>query len=171
MTETFKIGDLVQWSNDVGSLIDGVVASIIPPTILAKAFSTEWRSLSWDDRHKCEESYVVKTETGTEHTINNMKLFVRDTAIEREFRHLNDEFGRQIQTLLTEAGNLIVEARQIAEKHGLPFRSAVSELGQSYCPHSFRKLYPDLDEDAVKDITSSDYIDTFGGWCHSQVGC
>jgi hypothetical protein len=162
----FAVGDLVQFRNGDGLLIDGVVVKEIPPATLIDRYSDECSKIAWS-----APSFIVKTDAGIEHTVARDWLEVRDTPMEREFRNLNNEVGRHIQTLLQEADDKIYEAKKLSETHGLPFYSPVCDLGQSFCPGSFKTLYPNLDEDVAKVISDSDHIATYSGWKHFAIGC
>lgn len=69
------------------------------------------------------------------------------------------------------------EAEALADKHGVPFRSGISPLSNSYVPNSFSKSkFAALERDVVCDIAGvwgeyiSDMLSGYGnGWLHSAV--
>lgn len=160
--KVFKIGDKVQY-NTPTFFKEGTVVQIIP----AKECPTKekWRYYQ-DDKYST--NYVVAFEDGSE-TLVYWKLSNIDSEIEREFRISYYAVINQIEEKVKEASRLLTEATQIAELHGIPFHSPISELGQSYTPISLKEKFGDLTPDFIEGITGA-YPDSYTtGWQHSQV--
>ena len=84
-----------------------------------------------------------------------------NTALETEFEELVKATQIRIDEKLDIAIKAIQEAVEISEETGVPFRSYVCLLGNSYTPDSFEKLHgdKDFDSDFVYCIT-----EVYGVW-------
>jgi hypothetical protein len=93
-----------------------------------------------------------------------------NTALETEFEELVKVAKARIDEKLDIAVKAIQEAVEISEETGVPFRSYVSLLGNSYSPDSFERLHggKELDNDFVYDLTEA-YYNCDGGWQHSMI--
>lgn len=91
-----------------------------------------------------------------------------NTKLEEEFKAVVAEVTPQIDEQLKIAREAIRKAEELSEKYGVPFRSSVSPLGQSYFP---KKVPDGLDQDFVFDVTGTwtEYYGDGSGWQHSAV--
>ena len=96
-------------------------------------------------------------------------------GLEKKFRETFAEIHPQIQAKIKAAAQLVNEAEELSEKHGIPFRpqTAVAGHAMSYIPDSFEAIYGDLKQDddvysAITDLTGA-YGDEYSGWQSSQV--
>jgi hypothetical protein len=116
----------------------------------------EWDRNQFVDHNEIEELSVVPESDGT---------------LEREFETLIDTVGKQIEEHINAAHKSLLAATELADAHGIPFFTHVSELGQSYVPYSFRKKWVDLDPNYVVDLTEIDKeeLSEAGGWQSSSI--
>ncbi len=90
--------------------------------------------------------------------------------LEEEFLALVSSIGEQIKAKIRIAEQALDEAVDLADKHGIPFYSEVSQIGQSYVPDSFDERFESLDKETVADLLDiSEYNLNHMGWRHSQV--
>jgi hypothetical protein len=100
-----------------------------------------------------------------------------EAPLAKEFAQLCQDVGLQIKVKVAEAQKALREAEEIADKHGVPFRSSISPLSNSYVPGSFSKTkFVKLDQEVVCEIAGvwGDYIGELlggdrGGWVASAV--
>ncbi len=94
-----------------------------------------------------------------------------NSKLENEFKELLNTVGKEIAEKVKEASKILDEACDLADKHGIPFYSPVSHIGQTYAPKSFKDIFFDLDKEFVEKNTevSSYDLQYPGGWQHSQV--
>jgi hypothetical protein len=90
-------------------------------------------------------------------------------SLETEFKKAYEENIILINAKLSQASKLLGEAITIAEEHGIPFESNISELGQTYTPESFKEKWNLGKRDPVL-VDLGIYIDEYAcGWEHSAV--
>jgi hypothetical protein len=98
-----------------------------------------------------------------------------ESDLAKEFKALCADVHAQIDAKLDEARKALREAQAIADKHGVPFRSGISPLSNSYVPANFStSKFSKLDSDEICDISGvyGEYIRDMldcGGWLHSAV--
>ena len=94
-----------------------------------------------------------------------------EQELEQEFKTLTETVGKEIESKIQQARQLIIEAVDLAEKHGIPFYAYVSELGSPYIPETFENKYGVLDKELVEELTgvSSDDLENSPGWRFSSV--
>lgn len=161
----FKVGDRCQWQDrDTDELTGGTVESVLPPKTPRPhdywRFTTEqqqdfitWTTVKWDD--------------GTTDTVDMDDLDQEDSTLEREFRNAANEVLVKIREKVVAASKLLDEAVELSEKHGIPFSSEISFLGQPYKPTTFDEKYGEIDADFVDSVTGA-YCE-YEGWQHSDV--
>lgn len=98
------------------------------------------------------------------------------SPLAQEFEQLCETVQAQIDEKLDQAMAALREAQKLADQHGVPFRSGISPLTNSYVPANFKKTkFAELDTSTVCEIAGvwGEYIrDMFeydGGWLHSAV--
>lgn len=90
------------------------------------------------------------------------------TELELEFKAHWEKYEAKIQEHVDAAARALQKAVDLADKHGIPFYSSVSFLGQNYTPAVLDK-FADLDQSTIDDITGT-YNEYGGeGWQHSDV--
>lgn len=96
-----------------------------------------------------------------------------EKQLENEFLTLCSTIGEEIRSKVEQAEKCIAEACQLADRHGIPFYSEVSELGQSYVPNLFNERFHSLDQKTVAELLDMRTwdLDHWRGWKHSQIGC
>ena len=94
-----------------------------------------------------------------------------DNELEQEFEKLVDSVGEEIRAHVLTATRALKAATDLADKHGVPFFTNVSFLGQPYVPESFKTAWGSLDKDFVTNLTelTSNDLGYAYGWLHSQV--
>lgn len=97
----------------------------------------------------------------------------KEDQLEAEFLALSSTIGEEIKRKVEQAVRCINEARELADRHGIPFYSRVSELGQAYVPNLFADRFDSLDKKTVGSLLDMRTWDLnhSGGWKHSQIGC
>jgi hypothetical protein len=117
--------------------------------------------VEWDDDHRVE----VKNIT------NLVAIAESDGSLEKSFEELVDTIGEQIKAHIKAAQQAILLATDLADTHGIPFFTEVSEIGQPYIPYSFRDKWADLDPNYVSDLTEIEASELArnGGWSTSQI--
>lgn len=100
--------------------------------------------------------------------IKRRKLKMSENKLEEEFKALLDTVGKEIDEKVSAAAKLLDEAIDLSDKHGVPFYSPVSNLGQSYCPTSFTDKFSSLDSDNVRELTEVYDLEGYG-WEHSDI--
>lgn len=88
--------------------------------------------------------------------------------LEKEFKVTAEKVTEEINQKLNLASNYLSEAVRLSEKHGIPFDTNISFLGQSYTPKSFDSKYADVDSELVEELTGV-YDMEYDGWLHSAV--
>lgn len=91
-----------------------------------------------------------------------------ENQLEEEFIKVYKEFGGEIQSRLDLAAQLINEAKELSEEHGLPFKPK-GQFHMSYIPHTLKIKFPDLDREFWGDVTGAHGGYDYLGWQHSQV--
>lgn len=93
-----------------------------------------------------------------------------------EFETLCTDVQKQIKAKIEVARQALREAQELAEQHGVPFRSGISPLSNSFVPASFGKSkFRNLDREMIGEIAGvwGEFIDELydgcGGWLHSAV--
>jgi hypothetical protein len=95
-----------------------------------------------------------------------------DLELAEEFQKLVTSITAKIDKHLKAASKELNKAIKLSEKHGVPFHSNISFLGQSYTPSTFSSSkFADLDRETISDITDvwDEYMMDGGGWQHSAV--
>jgi hypothetical protein len=116
-------------------------------------------------------------EENEENEENSEEADPFEAPLAKEFAQLCQDVGKEIGVKVAEAHKALQEAQEIADKHGVPFRSGISPLNNSYVPGSFGKSkFAQLDHEVVCEIADvwGDYIGDllgsyYGGWVHSAV--
>jgi len=92
-----------------------------------------------------------------------------DTSeLEAEFKAHWEKYEARIQKHVDAASKELQKAVDLADKHGIPFYSSVSFLGQNYTP-AVNEKFSELDQSVIDDITGT-YNEYGGeGWQHSDV--
>jgi hypothetical protein len=168
----FKVGDLVQFHNEDGSIKEGVVVSTSAPK---KTLSENyWSNPSeLEDYRLNNKDYVthigIKCTDGTEEELEEFNLNKRDSELERQFRIEASSVLEKIYAKLEEASKALSEAEDLSEKNGIPFHSYISPLNQSYFPKSFAEKFEELDRDFVSGVTDAYIENGYDGWEHSAI--
>jgi hypothetical protein len=99
--------------------------------------------------------------------------YMSNDQLEKEFSTLVEYIGKEINDKVKQANLLLQEACELSDRYGVPFRSPISQLEQSYVPESFRNRFKTLDKEEVSELVGmyQDDLDYARGWRHSQVGC
>jgi hypothetical protein len=163
---TLTVGSRVQKVDyEQKFIFDGVIENITPPK--REKPEDYWKHTP-EEQEEMITFATVKWDNGTSETLDIEWLEKPDTEMEREFRRAYFSTIDLIEEKLEAASTLISEAVKIAEKAGVPFRSYVSPLSNSYCPRSRVEKFPDLDNEFVNQVTDT-YDNEYGGWRHSAV--
>lgn len=162
-----KVGARVQQNNDAAEPMGGVVESFEPAV---KPREREYWKFTEEEQDQMTAHWHIKWDDGTTERIKEGYVVVEDNEMERNFRKAAVEASSKIAKLLAKASKALDEAEEIAEKYGVPFRSGISPLGQSYYPTTTDSLYPDLDREFIDSISGA-YHSEYGeqGWQHSAV--
>lgn len=91
--------------------------------------------------------------------------------LEAEFKQVATTFGMQIEAKIALSAQILKEAMELADAHGIPFYSEISLIPQSYVPTTFNKKFKDINPDVVEELTGVseyDQNDAYG-WHVSQV--
>lgn len=117
-----------------------------------------------------EDFHHYKEEIGDNNCIYESISPLEDQSqLEKEFRQLCQEHIPEIRSKIEQATKLLNEACQIADKHGIPFRSTISHIAQPYIPSGF-SAYDELDSDLLEELTNVYPSEVeCGGWQHSAV--
>ena len=97
------------------------------------------------------------------------------SPLAQEFQALCEQVHKEIDAKVEAAEQALSEAVELAEKHGVPFRSHISFLKNNYVPTTFRSSkFRQLSSDTISDIAGvySEYISEcfdYGGWTTSAV--
>jgi hypothetical protein len=93
------------------------------------------------------------------------------SKLEADFKQLMDTVGEEIFQRVRLAEENLRAAVELSDKHGIPFFSNVSELGQAYVPNSFSNKWKKLSKELVRDLTEvfPDDLKNGDGWSHSQI--
>lgn len=123
---------------------------------------------------KNKEDIIVEWQDGECCSINLTEIEeipTSDGRLENEFEELVSTIGEEIHAKVKQAEGLLYEACALADKHGIPFFTNVSLLGQPYVPESFKNKWKELDHDFVTNVTEVAGYDLGSayGWSHSQV--
>ncbi len=90
--------------------------------------------------------------------------------LEEEFLALSSTIGEQIKAKVKLAEKYLDEAIELSDKHGIPFDSAVSGLGQSYVPQLYHQRFKPLGKELVADLLDmSQYDLDHRGWERSAI--
>lgn len=91
----------------------------------------------------------------------------KEVNIEAIYRATVEKHRPEIEAKLEAARKALSEACDIADQHGIPFYSKLSEIGQNYGP---KKAPPDISGDLMYELTGV-WADSFSGygWEHSAV--
>lgn len=89
------------------------------------------------------------------------------SELEKEFKAAAEKYSRLIDAKVAQASQLLSEACDISEEHGIPFESNISFLSQGYVPESFATKFKDLDRDIMYQVTN--VYNEYEGWEHSAV--
>lgn len=178
----FKVGDKVQVQNRDG-VRDCEVVELFPKLhVASNEVYAKWQSMSEEERKPYQERIRVRFTDGLEDEFEYFHVYRRDSELERTFRLESNKVMDQIGTHLAAAMAALSEAEDLSEKHGIPFSSGISPLGQSYFPKSFddmwgnklRELEDEFEDEDVREIISNitganqgEYQDS--GWEHSAV--
>jgi hypothetical protein len=126
--------------------------------------------------HRHGSDYIVvewgdDNRVEPEHIRNLVVMPESDGSLEKEFENLIDSVGEQIKAHIKTAHQALLLATDLADVHGIPFFTQVSEIGQSYVPHSFRDKWLNLDPNYVADLTEIvvEELINNGGWNTSSV--
>lgn len=91
--------------------------------------------------------------------------------LETEFKQIATTIGMQIEAKVALSEQILKEAMELADAHGVPFYSGISLIPQSYVPTSFNKKFRDINPEVVEELTGVseyDQNDAYG-WHVSQV--
>lgn len=163
----YKVGDLVQSESD--SIIrEGEVIAVVPAQ---RDLPQRYWELSEEEQDKCYPHFTVKWEDGSDSTHSEAEWLIipRDDEYQRAFRVAAAKAQELIDEKLHEAMTLLSDAEKIAEEHGVPFRSSISFLSQSYSPRSMKTKHAKVDVDFMRGLTGA--YNEFGreGWEHSAI--
>lgn len=163
----FSVGDRCQWEDrDTSEVTGGTVESVTPPKVMKP---NNWWSYTEEQQKDFITYATVKWDDSTTDTVDMEDLDPEDSELEREFRLKANDVLTQIREKCAASAKLLGEAVALSEKHGIPFNSEVSFLGQSYFPNSFKDKYDGVDSDLVYAITDASSEYGYGGWEHSDV--
>lgn len=94
-------------------------------------------------------------------------------GLEKEFVDAINACENEINSQIRIAIDALNVAQQLSEKYGVPFKSEISFLEQTYTPSSFYKKFGALmgneDVDLYKLASWDHYPNSYEGWEHSQV--
>ncbi len=91
------------------------------------------------------------------------------SELEEEFKVALKKTMKEINAKIEEAHTALDKACEISEKHGVPFYSSISPLGQQYRPTSFSEKFGEI-ENLIEEITNYDvFVGEHEGWQHSAV--
>lgn len=90
------------------------------------------------------------------------------SELEAEFAAHWEKYEAKIQQYVEEANQALSKAIALADKHGIPFYSSISFLGQNYTP-TLLDQFSELDQEKIDEITGT--YNEYGseGWQHSDV--
>jgi len=91
-----------------------------------------------------------------------------NSELAREFSAHWEKYEAKIQAHVEEAYKALEKAVALADKHGIPFYSSVSFLGQNYTPPVLEK-FSELDQETIDNITGTYNEYESEGWQHSDV--
>lgn len=169
----FKVGDKVQFldygSHETGDLnppniFDGEVTEITSPKRLKP--KDYWKSTTEEQLEMVTNVTVKFDSSGESKVLDEEKLSIQDSKLEREYRKTCYSVTAQINEKLLLAHKYLYEAETLSEKFGVPFHSSISPLSQNYKPLSLELEFSDYRE-LSKSITEVD--SDYDGWEHSQV--
>jgi hypothetical protein len=166
----FKVGDRVQWEDrDTDEVTGGTIESTIPPKRMK--VNDHWNTSKYSEAEREEMvTYAnIKWDDNTSDSVDIDDLDPEDSQLEREFRTTANVVLVEIQKKVAESSRLLQEAVDLSEKHGIPFSSSVSFLGQSYTPSTFEEKYGEVDSDLAESITDAFGCMDGSGWEHSDV--
>ncbi len=94
-----------------------------------------------------------------------------EKQLENEFLALCSTIGEQIKLKVALAEKNLAEAVELADKHGIPFDSGVSEISQSYVPPLFGERFGTLDKETVASLLNMSQwdLDHNNGWERSAI--
>ncbi len=165
----FNVGDRCQWEDrDTDEVTGGTVESILPPKVEKPS---DWWRYTETEQQEFITYVTVKWDDNTTDTVDMDDLDPEDNDLEREFRTASSDILSDIQRKVKAASKLLQDAVDLSEKHGIPFSSEISFLGQSYFPTTFSDKYGELEADFVDAITGATtaYYGEDAGWEHSDV--
>jgi hypothetical protein len=97
-----------------------------------------------------------------------------ESEFKEELRQAVQEATKKIDEALERANAALSEAEQISEQYGIPFRSSISPIRQSYLPMSYHDKWgrrvSNIDVD-ISDVLWDEgiHIPHYEGWQHSAV--
>lgn len=83
--------------------------------------------------------------------------------LEKEFKDTFEQHSQEIELKLAAAEKALDEARELSEKHGIPFDTTISYLYNQYVPNSMKQKFPEIDLEFVKEISDIEYFGTSCG--------
>jgi len=93
-----------------------------------------------------------------------------DKQLESEFLALCSTIGEQIKAKVAQAEKNLAEAVELADKHGIPFDSGVSILGQVYVPPLYHQRFKSLDQETITGLLGLYQYDLdHKGWERSAI--
>lgn len=163
----YKVGDLVQAQVD-DVMQEGEVIAVTPAQTERPK---DYWNLPPEEIEKCYAHYSVKWNDGAEtsHSEGDWNIAPRDDEYQRAFRVATLKAHELIGEKLQEAMSLLSDAEKISEEHGVPFRSNISFLSQSYTPQSMKAKHANVDTDFMRDLTGAYNEYGYEGWEHSAV--
>jgi len=91
-------------------------------------------------------------------------------SLESEFQKVYEDNIILIRAKVAQASKILNEAISIAEEHGIPFDSNISEIGQQYTPESFHKKWNSLDDEKLAELGLYIYVSEYNtGWENSAI--
>lgn len=163
-----EVGAEVQSYDEDGNVVDGVVTAVTPAK---RAMEKEYWRFTTDEQRDMYPTVTVTFEDNSVEEVSTSGIDPRDSEVEREFRNTNLKISDKIHTALAKACEYLDKAVDLSEKHGVPFSSCISYLGQSYYPTTIQEKFPEIENGFVQGITEaySEYGMSYGGWEHSAV--
>lgn len=91
---------------------------------------------------------------------------LKSVDLEKQFREAVKEVTKEINKHIVNSRVELNKAVELAEKHGVPFRSSMVDMDRSraYVPRSFSSKWEDLDDEFLYDELDGDFSSYDSGW-------
>jgi len=154
----FEIGDRIQHTDEDDDVTVGEIKSLFSKNEDDEI--VEYANVLWDGKEEVE-SWELELLDHEED----------EDELEAEFKAVVEAHMEEIEEQVEIAAQAIKKAEELSEKYGLPFRSSITPLSQSYHPASYSEKFSGLDYEFVANVTGaySVYHNDGDGWEHSAV--